>query len=46
MADRTHRSRSVRARRQSDGAQSGITFLDVAGVDEPRQELQEVVEFL
>jgi cell division protease FtsH len=32
--------------RQSDGAQSGITFLDVAGVDEPRQELQEVVEFL
>src|SRR5579864_5789517 len=32
--------------RLSDGAQSGITFLDVAGVDEPRQELQEVVEFL
>lgn len=32
--------------RVADGAQSGITFLDVAGVDEPLQELQEVVEFL
>jgi cell division protease FtsH len=32
--------------RVADGAQSGITFVDVAGVDEPRQELQEVVEFL
>jgi cell division protease FtsH len=26
--------------------QPGITFLDVAGVEEPRQELQEIVEFL
>jgi cell division protease FtsH len=26
--------------------QAGITFLDVAGVEEPRQELQEIVEFL
>ena len=26
--------------------QSAITFVDVAGVDEPRQELQEIVEFL
>src|SRR5207253_10753520 len=32
--------------RVADGAQSGITFLDVAGVDEPLQELQEVVGFL
>jgi cell division protease FtsH len=32
--------------RLADGARSGITFLDVAGVDEPLQELQEVVEFL
>jgi cell division protease FtsH len=32
--------------RLADGAESGITFLDVAGVDEPLQELQEVVEFL
>ena len=32
--------------RVADGAQSGITFLDVAGVDEPLLELQEVVEFL
>jgi cell division protease FtsH len=32
--------------RLADGAQSQITFLDVAGVDEPLQELQEVVEFL
>ena len=32
--------------RQSNGAQAGITFLDVAGVDEPQQELQEIVEFL
>jgi cell division protease FtsH len=34
------RARVVRA------AGSGITFDDVAGVEEPRQELQEVVEFL
>ena len=32
--------------RVADGAQSTITFEDVAGIDEPRQELQEVVEFL
>jgi cell division protease FtsH len=32
--------------RLADGAQSRITFLDVAGVDEPLQELQEIVEFL
>jgi cell division protease FtsH len=32
--------------RVADGAQSGVTFLDVAGVDEPLQELREVVEFL
>jgi cell division protease FtsH len=32
--------------RVADGTQPGITFQDVAGVDEPRQELQEVVEFL
>jgi cell division protease FtsH len=32
--------------RVPDGAQSGVTFGDVAGVDEPLQELQEVVEFL
>ena len=32
--------------RVADGTQSGITFADVAGVDEPVQELQEVVEFL
>jgi cell division protease FtsH len=32
--------------RVADGAQPGITFNDVAGVDEPLQELQEVVEFL
>jgi cell division protease FtsH len=32
--------------RVADGAQSGVSFLDVAGVDEPLQELQEVVEFL
>lgn len=32
--------------RVADGAQSIITFLDVAGIDEPLQELQEVVEFL
>jgi cell division protease FtsH len=32
--------------RVADGAQAGITFVDVAGVDEPLQELQEVVEFL
>ena len=32
--------------RVSDGSQSGITFVDIAGIDEPLQELQEVVEFL
>jgi len=32
--------------RLAEGAQSGITFQDVAGVDEPLQELREVVEFL
>jgi cell division protease FtsH len=32
--------------RVADGTQPGITFQDVAGVDEPLQELQEVVEFL
>jgi cell division protease FtsH len=32
--------------RVADAARPGITFLDVAGVDEPLQELQEVVEFL
>jgi cell division protease FtsH len=32
--------------RAAGRTQAGITFLDVAGVDEPRQELQEVVEFL
>jgi cell division protease FtsH len=32
--------------RLAAGAQSGITFVDVAGVDEPLQELQEIVEFL
>jgi cell division protease FtsH len=32
--------------RVADGAQSGVKFVDVAGVDEPLQELQEVVEFL
>jgi cell division protease FtsH len=32
--------------RVSDGAPSGVTFVDIAGVDEPLQELQEVVEFL
>src|SRR5207237_3077542 len=32
--------------RVADGASSGVTFLDIAGVDEPLQELQEVVEFL
>jgi cell division protease FtsH len=32
--------------RVPDGAQSGGSFVDVAAVDEPLQELQEVVEFL
>ncbi|HEY1292685.1 MAG TPA: ATP-dependent zinc metalloprotease FtsH [Chloroflexota bacterium] len=32
--------------RVADAARPGITFVDVAGVDEPLQELQEVVEFL
>jgi cell division protease FtsH len=32
--------------RVQQNSQTPITFLDVAGVDEPRQELQEVVEFL
>jgi ATP-dependent Zn protease len=32
--------------RIADSAQSTITFADVAGIDEPLQELQEVVEFL
>jgi cell division protease FtsH len=32
--------------RMPSGTQSGVTFSDVAGVDEPLQELQEVVEFL
>ena len=32
--------------RSADSAQSTITFADVAGIDEPLQELQEVVEFL
>ena len=32
--------------RVADGAQSGMTFDDVAGVDEPLYELREVVEFL
>jgi cell division protease FtsH len=32
--------------RVADGAESGVRFVDVAGVDEPLQELQEVVEFL
>ena len=32
--------------RVADPAQAGITFLDVEGVDEPLQELQEVVDFL
>ena len=30
----------------ADSAHSGTTFLDVAGVDEPLEELREVVEFL
>jgi cell division protease FtsH len=32
--------------RVADGAHATITFDDVAGIDEPLQELQEVVEFL
>ena len=32
--------------RVAERTQAGITFLDVAGVEEPLQELQEVVEFL
>jgi cell division protease FtsH len=32
--------------RVADGTPSKITFADVAGIDEPQQELQEVVEFL
>lgn len=32
--------------RVANPAQVSITFQDVAGVDEPRQELQEIVEFL
>ena len=32
--------------RVADSAHSTITFADVAGIDEPLQELQEVVEFL
>jgi cell division protease FtsH len=32
--------------RVADGTPSKITFADVAGIDEPLQELQEVVEFL
>ncbi|MBV9602110.1 MAG: ATP-dependent zinc metalloprotease FtsH [Chloroflexi bacterium] len=32
--------------RVTDGAPANITFADVAGIDEPLQELQEVVEFL
>ncbi len=32
--------------RVADGAHSTISFVDVAGIDEPLQELQEVVEFL
>jgi cell division protease FtsH len=32
--------------RTADSAQSSVTFADVAGIDEPLQELREVVEFL
>jgi cell division protease FtsH len=32
--------------RVRDGSRSGITFVDIAGIEEPLQELQEVVEFL
>ena len=32
--------------RAADPTQAGISFVDVAGVDEPLEELQEVVEFL
>ena len=32
--------------RVADSTQAGISFVDVAGVDEPLEELQEVVEFL
>jgi cell division protease FtsH len=32
--------------RVSDGSQSGIKFVNIAGIDEPLQELQEVVDFL